>query len=237
MAEVTESSYDAIPYDGRAFAETHPDHLATLAALHGLESPATDGCRVLEIGCGDGGNLAPMAESLPESSFLGIDLGETHIERARQFASDVGLTNVEFRQQDIAELGAEEGTFDYIICHGVYSWVPGGVQKRIFDICFRQMTPNGVAFISFNTLPGWHLKRMIRDVTAYHCADVTDPQKRLEESAESRQPDRRGSGRPFKMPMARSYAWNLSGPAIRPITTSFTSSWRSTTSHSTSISF
>ncbi len=162
-----ESAYEAIPYSGKAFAETHPDHMGTVAALLGVEAPCPDDCRVLEIGCGDGSNLIPMAEALPQSTFIGIDLGRSHIEKARHFAEVVGLQNITFHQLDIADFDREEAPFDYIICHGVYSWVPPQIQERILEICARQLTPNGIAYVSHNALPGWHMRGMVRDMAAY----------------------------------------------------------------------
>jgi tRNA G46 methylase TrmB len=71
-----------VPYPGHRFAQTDPDRLATVATLFGLQPAAPAACRLLELGCGDGGNLVPMAYALPESAFTGIDLSATAIERA-----------------------------------------------------------------------------------------------------------------------------------------------------------
>ena len=98
-------------------------------------------CRVLELGCTDGGNLLPMAATLPRSSFLGIDLSGRQIAAGQKMIERLGLENVELRQMDIADVGEDFGTFDYIICHGVYSWVPPPVQDKILEICARRLAP------------------------------------------------------------------------------------------------
>jgi len=67
------TSYDVVPYESRSFVETHPDHLSTMSTLFGLEPPAIDRCRVLELGCSHGSNLIPMATALSGSAFVGID--------------------------------------------------------------------------------------------------------------------------------------------------------------------
>src|SRR5262245_22544912 len=122
MAQTT--SYDELPYSSRAFPYTHPDRLAVWAVLLGMTPRPVGSCRVLELGCGMGANLMPMAEQLPGSQFLGIDLSTRQIAAGKQIAAELGLTNIDFQALDILELGPSLGEFDYIICHGVYSWVP-----------------------------------------------------------------------------------------------------------------
>ena len=184
MTDKIETTYDDIPYIGKTFCFTHPDALATAARLMGLDSPSPDQCRVLELGCGDGRNLIPMAESLPDSTFVGIDLGRTHIESGQQFIQELGLQNIELRQMDIADVDPDFGQFDYIICHGVYSWIPSTVQERILDVCRQHLTSHGVAFISYNTFPGWHMRRMIRDMTAFHVDAAAEPVQRVQQARE-----------------------------------------------------
>ena len=69
--------------------------------------------------------------------------------------------------------------FDYIICHGVYSWVPPEVQRQIMSSCRRRLSPQGVAYISYNTYPGWHLRGAVREMMMYHTVRVGDPQQRI----------------------------------------------------------
>jgi len=76
--------YDEVPYPGLPLPQTHPSQLATLGFLHGLEPAPVERCRVLELGCGDGGNLIPMALDLPESEFVGIDLSAPAIATGRR---------------------------------------------------------------------------------------------------------------------------------------------------------
>ncbi len=162
------NSYDELPYTNNAFAATHPVRLATVATLHGLTPPDPRQCRVLELGCGRGGNLLPMAETLPESRFVGIDLSTRHIDEARASARELGFVNIEFHAMNILELETQLGEFDYIIAHGVYSWVPEEVQQKILELCQSLLTPHGIAYISYNTLPGWHYRGVVRDMLGYH---------------------------------------------------------------------
>src|SRR5215831_9257249 len=102
-----------------------------------------DRCRVLELGCGDGGNLIPMAYRLPGSEFVGLDRGERGIEAGRAMARAARVSNIDLRCLDILDTGSELGKFDYIIAHGVYSWVPELVQERLLAICRTHLNPQG----------------------------------------------------------------------------------------------
>lgn len=176
--DTTEVSYNELPYQGSALPFTHPSHLATVASIMGLNPVPTANCRVLELGCGDGLNLLPMAASLPDATLLGIDLGAVHIESAQRTAAEVGAHNVEFQRMDVMDVDLEPGSFDYIICHGMFSWVPAPVQDRILELTRTTLSPNGMAYVSYNTLPGWHTRRMIRDMTRPHIdKDAAPPEQ------------------------------------------------------------
>jgi methyltransferase-like protein len=168
------TTYDDVPYPGRPYAQTHPDHVATVATLLGLTPARADHCRVLELGCGSGGNLIPMALGLPQSSFLGIDLSAAEVARGQTTIQALGLANIELRPLSILDVDDQFGAFDYILCHGVYSWVPAPVQEKIFDIFARHLTPEGIGYLSYNTYPGWHLRSMVRDMMAYHARRFAD---------------------------------------------------------------
>ncbi len=174
--------YHEVPYPGLAFPQTHPDRLATLAALFGLDAPPAGRCRVLEIGCGDGGNLIPMAFGLPESEFLGIDLAEEAIASGRELIATLGLSNISLRAQDILEIAPDIGQLDYIVCHGVYSWVPEAVREKILQICASNLAPKGVAFVSYNTYPGGHLRNMLREMMLYRAEGILEPERKIQES-------------------------------------------------------
>lgn len=182
MAEANKTSYDEILYTDNSFAETHPDRLAAAATLFGLAPPPLEGCRVLELGCGTGGNLIPMAASLPSASFLGIDLSARQVAEGEKTTALLRLGNINLRHQSILDFGADEGSFDYIICHGVYSWVPDVVRDKILAITARHLSPQGVAYISYNTYPGWHMRGMVRDVMLYHAARFPEPAERVEQA-------------------------------------------------------
>ncbi len=175
------ADYEDILYDNHPFPMTHPDHLGTLGSLFGMQPAPIERCRVLELGCGLGGNLVPLAALFPDSTFVGIDLSQAQIAAAQADARSMGLSNLTFRALDIMDLTPEWGTFDYIICHGVFSWVPTAVQDRILAICRVHLAPQGLAYISYNTYPGWHIRGMIRQMLRRH-ATASEPRARIEQA-------------------------------------------------------
>jgi methyltransferase-like protein/cyclopropane fatty-acyl-phospholipid synthase-like methyltransferase len=168
MAAPTRTTYDELPYPSLCHPQTHPDRLATVATLLGLTPPPPDRCRVLELGCASGGNLIPLALAAPASSFIGIDLSAEQIAQGRRTLAALGLTNLDLRHLSILDVDESFGTFDYILCHGVFSWVPRPAQEKVLVICARHLAANGIAFVSYNTYPGWHMRGMIRDMMVYH---------------------------------------------------------------------
>src|SRR5262249_41277773 len=125
-------------------------------------------CRVLELGCARGGNLIPMAAALPGAQFVGIDASPRQVQEARALIDRLGLTNIRIELKDICDLVAGTWTFDYIICHGTFSWVPAEVQERILDISASTLAPNGIFYVSYNTYPGWHFRGVVRDLMRFH---------------------------------------------------------------------
>lgn len=182
MSDPGQSSYDVVPYPAFPFPQSHPDRLATVATLLGLTPPGVERCRVLELGCAAGGNLLPLAVSLPDSTFVGIDLSSRQIADGQKTISAVGLKNVEMRHLSIKDVGPDLGQFDYIIAHGIYSWVPPEVREKILEVCAQNLTPNGIAYVSYNTYPGWHMRAMIRDMMLYHSKRFTDTQAVIREA-------------------------------------------------------
>ena len=176
------TSYDAVPYPSLPIRRTHPCYLAALARLFGLDPPSPRRCRVLELGCASGGNLLPMAADLPDSSFLGIDASGQQVAEGQAAVRGAGLGNLDIRQLDLADFPADAGTFDYILCHGVYSWVPKPIQEHILAIGRRHLHPQGVFYVSYNTYPGWHLRGVVRDMMRYHVRRFADPKTKIIQS-------------------------------------------------------
>jgi SAM-dependent methyltransferase len=161
--------YDQIRYSNFPYAQTHPDRLATVATLHGLEPPHPFKARVLELGCGAGGNLLAMAAATPGIQAVGVDLSSVAIEEGRRIVAEIGLDNITLRQGDVRELtDGSLGPFDYIIAHGVYGWIPADARDALLATIRASLAPEGIAYISYNAEPGGYFRRMLRDVGLWH---------------------------------------------------------------------
>ena len=177
-----DNSYDELPYPGAPFPQTHPLRLSTIGALFGMQPADVRNCRVLELGCADGGNLIPMAIEMPESQFVGFDLSARQIDSGNKIREALGLENVRLEHRDVMDVDATLGTFDYVIAHGVFSWVSNEVQEKIFAIASELLNPQGIAYISYNTYPGWHMRGMLRDMMLYHTRQFSDTQTRIDQA-------------------------------------------------------
>lgn len=181
MGQSPGDSYDETPYPAYAIVETHPGRLAAIARLHGVDAPEVETARVLEIGCATGGNLLPMATALSEARFVGIDLSPVQIATAARRADDAGLGNCTFRALDLRSFPEDEGPFDYIVCHGVLSWVPADVRRAVFALFGRHLAKTGVAFVSYNVSPGFRLRSIARDILRFYAQTASgDALARLE---------------------------------------------------------
>jgi SAM-dependent methyltransferase len=166
--------YNDVPYTSVPDAARHPDRLATIGTLLGLDVAPIATCRVLELACGNGSNLIPIAATLPNASFMGFDFAARPISRAQRMARDLGLSNIRLLQLDLRDLPEDLGSFDYIIAHGLYSWIPTEVRDHVMPLIARHLAPNGVAFVSYNTLPGCHMRRVVWEMLKYHTRDIAD---------------------------------------------------------------
>lgn len=172
-------SYSDLPIGSSVHWATHPDAMASTARLFGLKPAPLQHCRVLELGCACGGNVVPIANGLPESRCVGIDISDVQIQKAQRLAEQLGVTNVELRAANIFDLNSEIGEFDYVICDGVFSWVPEAVQERILQICAQCLSENGIAYLSFNAYPGWHVRGTVREMLRFQTRNCTSDRDKI----------------------------------------------------------
>jgi SAM-dependent methyltransferase len=174
------SDYDDLPYLSLPIAFTQPTHLVALATLHGLAPcPDPERARVLELGCASGGNLLPLAARWPMARFLGVDLSARQIADGNRRIQYFQLENVTLRQADLADLQLPERSFDYVICHGVFSWVSPSVQGAILGLIGRCLSDSGIAAVSYNVLPGWHLRNPVKDILRFYARSDGSAQERV----------------------------------------------------------
>lgn len=180
---VTSDTYDESPYESYPFAQTIAGNLRSIAYLFGLKAPELENARILELGCASGGNLIPQAALYPKAKFVGVDLSAEQTKAGNELIKKTGLKNIEIKTASITDIDKSYGEFDYIICHGVLSWVPEEVRESIFKVCSERLSPTGLAYISYNTLPGWNMVRSIRDMMLYHSKDFDNVEDKITQSA------------------------------------------------------
>ena len=172
--------YDEIAYDALPHRATHPGRMATVATIAGHAAPSVERCRVLEVGCNSGANLMSMAVSLPGARFVGWDLSPRAIEDGRRTIAALALANVTLVEGDLATLAPAHGEFDFIVAHGVYSWVPAPVRDALFALAAERLAADGVLYVSFNVLPGCRVRQAAWDVLHHHVDRIDDARARLD---------------------------------------------------------
>lgn len=166
MSDPVHALYQAASYPAVSHPSTDPAVTAVVARLAGLDVPSPASARILDIGCSAGHNVFPLAARWPGSRFTGIDFSAAAIADARGTAREAGLANVEFQSADLREFDPGDGVvYDFIIAHGFYSWVPPEVRQALLDFCSTRLSRNGIALVSYNTLPGWSLRKSLVDLT------------------------------------------------------------------------
>lgn len=174
------AAYSALPYPGEAVPATHPRRLATEGLLFGLDPAPVEQCRVLEIGCGDGANLLPMAEGLPGADLVGLDISPRALDAARDVAAAAGVENVRFEEGDVATGGGRTlGEFDYVIAHNVYAGAGEVARDALLDLVRATLAPDGIAYVSFEVLPGGGIRELVRDALRGEIGRHTKPAARV----------------------------------------------------------
>ena len=171
--DVQQTIYSELGYKSMPFPYTTPATLEAYAALVGVSAPNPKTARVLELGATYGGNIISQALFNSDATFVGIELSQEQVEKGNEVIANAGLTNVSLIQSDIASIGSEIGTFDYIIAHGVYSWVDDGVKDALLRLIDEHLAEDGIAYISYNTYPGWHTMDEVRQLMMFSNRDKT----------------------------------------------------------------
>ena len=169
--DVQQTIYSELGYKSMPFPYTTPATLEAYAALVGVSAPNPKTARVLELGATYGGNIISQALFNPDATFVGIELSQEQVEKGNEVIANAGLTNVSLVQSDIASIGSEIGTFDYIIAHGVYSWVDDGVKDALLRLIDEHLAEDGIAYVSYNTYPGWHTMDEVRQLMMFSNRD------------------------------------------------------------------
>jgi SAM-dependent methyltransferase len=165
-------------YAERFFRELSPVWLNYVAALHGVPPrPVTQAFTYLELGCGFGTSCVVNAAACPAGDFHAYDINPAHVQGALAHAQALGLTNVQVHAASFEEL-ATRGLppCDFIVAHGVYSWIDAAGRASLRDIVRASLKPGGLFYLSYNCLPGWAaelpLRRLLVELAASGAGDA-----------------------------------------------------------------
>jgi len=170
----SDNPYDVLPYPAYTFPSTHIGKLGAIGRLFGLDAADPANARVLELGCGTGINSLAMAQIFPGAEFIGVDFSHKQIEAGREMLASTNVSNLRLIEADLSHLDENLGKFDYIVTHGIYSWVPPEVKDAILGISSENLNPNGIAYVSYNCLPGWRMRGALRDMMIMHTGALTN---------------------------------------------------------------
>jgi 2-polyprenyl-3-methyl-5-hydroxy-6-metoxy-1,4-benzoquinol methylase len=173
--------YDEVPYQSRPNGLLDPARLAAVAILNGHDAPDPTTARVLEIGCATGGHIIPLAARHPLATYLGVDVSGVQIAAGSERIAKLGLSNIRLETKSVTDVSPGDGPFDYIICHGVFSWVSEPIRQAILRQCSALLSPRGIAVISFNVLPGWRMLQVVRDTALLHAKRFASPEEKAHE--------------------------------------------------------
>jgi predicted O-methyltransferase YrrM len=172
MSDWTEGYVTEIEYTTGFYREMAPANLEWCALLNSYEAPsASKPYNYLEIGCGQGVSAAVLAAANPHARFWAFDFNPLHVRNARELAAAGGLTNIEYFEDSFAEaLERDLPQMDFIVLHGVYSWVTAENRGQIVALLKKFLKPGGLAYVSYNCLPGWAGKAPLRKLMTEHAA-------------------------------------------------------------------
>jgi cyclopropane fatty-acyl-phospholipid synthase-like methyltransferase len=167
--------YDFLPYRCRPIEWTAPERLALASLIHGGPRAPLDSYAVLELGCGDGANLLPLAFYRRHATFVGVDGAQSQIQVADARRSCLGLSSVEFIHSDFLKANDRlSGEFDYIVAHGVFSWVSLDMRDALLELCAQRLCKGGLLYLNYNTMPGWNVRGLVREFLLAQTAGSTN---------------------------------------------------------------
>jgi SAM-dependent methyltransferase len=161
---VCANPYDELPYKSFPIDWTAPERLAVVSLLHGGPRPPLQHYRVLDLGCGNGANVLRLAYYRRQATFVGVDGAASQIELANVRKSALGLSNLEFIHTDFRTANQRlSGQFDYILAHGIFSWVSQEIRDALLELFAERLRPGGLLYLNYNTRPGWNVRGLVRE--------------------------------------------------------------------------
>ena len=135
-----------VPYPTFVHRQAMPVWLSTLTQLKGSVAPNLEKpFRYLELGCAMGIHLHLTAASHPQGHFVGVDFNAEHLAVAQEGLERTQINNLEFIHSSFNQLLEQDlEPFDFIVTHGVWSWIAPEHQQAILEIINKLLKPQGV---------------------------------------------------------------------------------------------
>jgi SAM-dependent methyltransferase len=178
-------------YADTFFRELSPAWLNYVAALNGVPPRPLDApFRYLELGCGFGTSSVINAAVFPQASFDACDFNIEHVGGGRAFAAHLGVDNIRFHAMPFQQLPVRElGPYDFIVLHGVYSWVDAPTRAVLRQLIARLLVPGGLVYLSYNALPGWSaelpLRKLLIELAATDAGTAAETSERAAATIET----------------------------------------------------
>ena len=160
----------SVPYTHGYYRVLSPTMIATAMELAGFDPPDLDQpLNYCELGMGFGVSLVAHAACFPRMHFYGNDFNPEHVRYARTLAADARLPNLTLLEDGFDELLARElPPMDFIVMHGIWSWISPRLRQVIVAFIERRLRPGGVVYVSHNALPGWSALMPLRELMGLH---------------------------------------------------------------------
>jgi SAM-dependent methyltransferase len=187
MADWSQGYVHDLAYTDNFFAELAPAHLNYVAVLNGYQPRSLDRpFTYCELGCGNGQTSTVLAAANPNGRFFACDINPTHVQTARRWVEVGQVENLTVLEASFDQMvGTDLPDFDFIVLHGVYSWINPSTRRAIIDFIQRKLNPGGLVYISYNCLPGWaSLAPLQRLMTELGSPELADTAARVKPSLE-----------------------------------------------------
>jgi len=157
-----------LEYTSNFYRELSPHHLQFSALSKQIAIPSVvSPFNYLELGCGNGVTINALAVNHPKSQFWGLDFNPSHIVNAQEQARLANIENSQFFDLSFEEtLDQDLPVMDFIVLHGIYSWVNEENRRHICALIKKMLRPGGVVYLSYNCLPGWSQAAPLRRLMA-----------------------------------------------------------------------
>jgi len=176
------TTYDENPYPSFFHPSTNPARIGAVVKAMGLVPPPTANARILDVGCGDGLNAMTIGMAFPGASVEAFDLSTVQIARGLALCEGAGIRNVTLSACGLSDFPDHGSRYDYIIAHGLYSWISEPVAGDLLALIRERLAPGGIAILSHDTPPLGAMKASLIEFLRAYTDGITEPKQRLREA-------------------------------------------------------